>query len=122
VGVLGVNHIAFRTSDPDGLRRFYLALTDGEAIEGAHGPIRVGQTLLVFFASDVGGVAEDPDEISFDVDAAGFEDVLERAEGLGCEVRGPVEHTRFSKGFYVSDPDGRRIEFTYVDHGVYWTE
>lgn len=42
MGVLGVNHLAFRTPDPDRLRRFYLELTAADKIEGEHGPIRVG--------------------------------------------------------------------------------
>jgi catechol-2,3-dioxygenase len=102
------------------LRRFYLDLTGGEELNGEHGPVRIGQTLLVFFPSEGGGVAED--EIAFDVDSSGFEDVLQRARALGCEIRGPVEHTAQSKGFYLRDPDGRRLEFTYDDRGVYWPE
>jgi catechol-2,3-dioxygenase len=120
VGVLGVNHIAFRTPDPDGLRRFYARLTGGDELEGAHDPIRVGGTLLVFFAAPSTGRRDDPDEIAFDVDRAGFEDVLRRARELGCEPRGPVEHTPFSRGFYLEDPDGRRLEFICDDPGVYW--
>jgi catechol-2,3-dioxygenase len=122
MGVLGVNHLAFRTPDPDRLRRFYLELTGGEELEGAHSPLRVGQTLLVFFASQAPGTTDDPDEIAFDVDGSGFDDVLERARRLGCEIRGPVEHSAFSKGFYLNDPEGRRLEFTYDDRGVYWRE
>ena len=122
MGVLGVNHLAFRTPDPVRLRRFYLELTGAEELEGAHGAIRVGHTLLVFFHSEASGAADDPDEIAFDVDAPGFEDVLDRARHLGCEIRGPVEHTRSSRGFYLSDPDGRRLEFTYDDPGIHWRE
>jgi catechol-2,3-dioxygenase len=122
MGVLGINHLAFRTADPDRLRRFYLELTGAEELEGAHSPIRVGQTLLVFFASQAPRDADDPDEIAFDVDMSGFDDVLDRARRLGCEIRGPVDHTAFSKGFYLNDPDGRRIEFTYDDRSVYWRE
>jgi catechol 2,3-dioxygenase-like lactoylglutathione lyase family enzyme len=122
MGILGINHIAFRTPDPDELRRFYLELTGAEALEGAHSPIRLGHTLLVFFQSPSTGAAADPDEIAFDVDSTGFEDVLERARRLGCEIRGPVEHTPSSRGFYLSDPDGRRLEFTHDDPGVYWRE
>src|SRR6266571_5101515 len=48
VGVLGVNHIAFRTPDAERLRRFYLELLGGEAVEATHTPVRVGSTLLVF--------------------------------------------------------------------------
>jgi len=32
--VLGINHIAFRTPDPVGLRAFYLELLDAEALTG----------------------------------------------------------------------------------------
>jgi hypothetical protein len=39
---------------------------------------------------------------------------------MGALQRGPVEHTDWSKGFYVRDPDGRRLEFTCDDHSVYW--
>ncbi|HET8607982.1 MAG TPA: VOC family protein [Gaiellaceae bacterium] len=122
MGVLGVNHIAFRTRDAGRLRRFYLELTGGDDLEGEHDPIRVGGTLLVFFEADAPGAATDPDEIAFDVDLSGFDDVLRRAHTLGCEVRGPVEHTAYSKGFYLNDPDGRRLEFIHDDPGVYWHE
>ena len=122
MGVLGVNHLAFRTPDPDRLRRFYLELTGADEIEGDHGPIRVGRTLLVFFNSPEHRVSDDPDEIAFDVDEAGFDGVLKRARALGCEIRGPVEHSAFSKGFYLRDPDGRRLEFTHDDPAVYWRE
>lgn len=121
MGVLGVNHIAFRTPDTARLRAFYEELTGAEPLSGAHDPLRVGATLLVFFPSD-GRPAEDPDELAFDVDAAGFADVLERARRLGAVQREPVEPTPWSRAFLVRDPDGRRIEFTYDDRGVYWEE
>src|SRR5919201_3773894 len=105
VGVLGVNHLAFRTPDRDRLRRFYLELTGADELEGEHDPIRIGQTLLVFFAAEAHGAAADPDEIAFDVDRSGFDDVLQRARALGCDVHGPIEHTAHSKGFYLHDPD-----------------
>jgi len=120
MGVLGVNHLAFRTPDPHGLRRFYGELTGADEVQGEHHPLRVGQTMLVFFASERSGTASDPDEIAFDVDDAGFADVLARARRLGCEIRGPIEHTAASRGFYLRDPDGRRLEFTYNDPGVFW--
>jgi catechol-2,3-dioxygenase len=91
-------------------------------VTGAHSPLRLGQTLLVFFASDRPGSAPDPDEIAFDVDEPGFADVLDRARRLDCEIRGPVEHTPSSRGFYLRDPDGRRLEFTHNDPGVYWRD
>lgn len=122
MGVLGVNHIAFRTPDPARLRAFYAELLGAEALEGSHEPLRAGSALLVFFGSDTNTVSEDPDEIAFDVDAAGFDEALERARLLGAVVGEPVAHTPWSKGFYVQDPDGRRIEITYDNRGIYWLE
>ncbi len=123
MGVLGVNHIAFRTADAAGLRRFYRDLTGGDELVGEHGPIRVGSTVLAFFRSE-GAEArpDDPDELAFDVDGAGFDAVLARAERLGALTRPPGEHTPWSRGFLVRDPDGRRLEFLHEDHGVYWGE
>ena len=119
MGVLGINHIAFRTPDVERLRGFYAELLEAERLEGAHGPVRAGSTLLVFFESEepVGG-----DELAFDVDAAGFEEVAERAQRLGAVDRGPVEHNAWSRGLYLRDPDGRRLEIAYNDHGAFWRE
>ena len=122
MGVLGVNHIAFRTVDPEALRDFYVALTGGEHLDGAHDPVRLGGTLLVFFHSEENAIGTDPDELAFDVDAHGFGEVLANAERLGCLTRAPVEHTPWSKGFLVVDPDGRRLEFVHDDQSVYWAE
>jgi catechol 2,3-dioxygenase-like lactoylglutathione lyase family enzyme len=122
VGVLGVNHIAFRTPDPARLKQFYARLLDAEEVDGTHDPLRVGRTLLVFFESKGGGATADPDEIAFDCDADGFAASFERAQALGIVEREPVRHTASSKGFVVRDPDGRRIELTHDDLGVFWRE
>jgi catechol 2,3-dioxygenase-like lactoylglutathione lyase family enzyme len=122
MGILGINHIAFRTPDPAGLKAFYRELLDAEELEGSHDPLRVGNTLLVFFASERGGAGDDPDELAFDADRAGFDTTLERARQLGALQREPVDPTPWSKAFLVRDPDGRRIEITYDDRGVYWRE
>jgi catechol 2,3-dioxygenase-like lactoylglutathione lyase family enzyme len=122
MGILGVNHVAFRTPDPAALKAFYRELLDAEELDGAHDPLRVGNTLLVFFPAERAGAAADPDEIAFDADRAGFEEALERARRLGTLDRGPVEHTPWSRGFVVRDPDGRRIEITFDDRSVYWRE
>jgi catechol-2,3-dioxygenase len=122
VGVLGINHIAFRSPDTGRLRSFYAELLGAELLSGAHDPLRVGTTLLVFFQSESGGAGPDPDEIAFDVDAHGFDEALTRAHQMGVSVRGPVDQTPHSRGFYLSDPDGRRVEVTYDDHGVFWAE
>jgi catechol 2,3-dioxygenase-like lactoylglutathione lyase family enzyme len=122
MAILGVNHLAFRTPDPARLSAFYARLLAAERLEGAHGPLRVGSTTLVFFPSDSNEIGPDPDEIAFDADADGFEAALDRARDLGALEREPVEHTQASRGFLVRDPDGRRIEVAYEDRGVYWRE
>jgi len=121
VAVHGVNHIAFRTPDPARLRAFYLELLDAEPLSGSHDPIRAGSVILAFFESS-GRPAEDPDEIAFDVDAAGFEAALERARRLGAVQRDPVTPNRWQRFVVLRDPDGRRIELTHDDRGVYWQE
>jgi catechol 2,3-dioxygenase-like lactoylglutathione lyase family enzyme len=122
MGILGVNHIAFRTPDPAGLKAFYRELLGAEEVDGSHDPLRVGHALLVFFPSDRGGAADDPDEIAFDADLAGFEETLGRARRLGALQREPVDPTPWSRAFLVRDPDGRRIEITHDDRSVYWRE
>jgi catechol 2,3-dioxygenase-like lactoylglutathione lyase family enzyme len=122
VGVLGVNHVAFRTPDPGRLKRFYEELFAPEVVSGSHDPLRLGATLLVFFESDGNPISEDPDEIAFDVDLAGFEETLERARAMGVLTREPVNPTAWSRAFLVRDPDGRRIEVTYDNRGIYWLE
>jgi catechol 2,3-dioxygenase-like lactoylglutathione lyase family enzyme len=121
VAVLGINHIAFRTPDPIRLRLFYLELLDAEPLAGTHGPIRVGAVTLAFFDSK-GRLADDPDEIAFDVDAVGFEETLARARELGAVQREPVSPNAWQRFVLLRDPDGRRIELTHDDRGVYWQE
>ena len=118
MGVLGINHIAFRTPDVTRLHGFYRELLAAEELSGEHEPLRAGSTLLVFFEGRAGG----EDELAFDVDRSGFDEALERAQAMRLNVRGPVDHTPWSKGFYTSDPDGRHIEIVYDDKGVYWQE
>ena len=122
MGVLGVNQIAFRTPDPARLRAFYAELLGAEALDGSREPLRAGSTLLVFFESKANPLSEDPDEIAFDVDAPGFDETLARARTMDAVVREPVAHSPWSKGFYVRDPDGRRIEIMHDNRGIYWLE
>ena len=122
MGVHGINHIAFRTPDIARLRQFYEELLAAEAVAGAHEPLRVGRTLLVFFESDGNPISADPDELAFDADATAFEAIYGRARQMDVLQREPVEPTPWSKAFLVRDPDGRRIEITYDDLGVYWRD
>lgn len=120
MAVLGINHVAFRTTDPERLRGFYLELLDPEVLAGEHNPLRAGGTTLVFFASKTNEIGADPDELAFDVDEAGFADALSRARRLDVLEREPVQHTDASRGFVVRDPDGRRVEIVHEDRGIFW--
>jgi catechol 2,3-dioxygenase-like lactoylglutathione lyase family enzyme len=122
MGVLGINHIAFRTPDAGRLKAFYRELLAADELDGAHDPLRAGSVLLVFFESEETALPADPDELAFDVDASGFDEALVRAQSLLCVTSGPVEHTPSSRGFLCVDPDGRRIEIVHDDRGVYWRE
>ena len=119
MGIFGIDHIAFRTADIARLRDFYAELLGAERLEGAHAPLRVGGTTLVFFEEEA---AVGADELAFDADLEGFERALAAARRLGALEREPVEHTPWSRGFLVRDPDGRRIEVVCNDEGVWWRE
>ena len=120
MAVLGIDHIAFRTPDAARLHGFYAELLGAEALAGAHSPLRAGHTLLVFFEETAASTGAD--ELAFDVDRRGFDDCLAQARRLRALAREPVEHTRFSRGFLVRDPDGRRIEIVHNDDAVFWQE
>jgi len=122
MAVLGINHIAFRTPDPEGLHAFYARLHDAEALAGEHHALRAGDVVLVFFMSTAAEARSDPDELAFGVDRAEFDRALDRARKLDAVAREPVEHTPWSRGFLVTDPDGRRIEIIHDDHSVFWRE
>ena len=118
MSVTGINYVAFNTPDIQRLRDFYIDLLEAESLVGDHQPIRVGHTLLVFFNGEA--AADKSLTIGFDVDADSFADILARAKDLEILERGPVEHTRVTKGLFLKDPDGRTIEVCYNDLGVFW--
>jgi hypothetical protein len=37
-------------------------------------------------------------------------------------MRGPLEHKSSSRGFNLSDADGRRLKFEHDARGMYWRE
>lgn len=117
MSVIGINSIWFHTPDIARLRKFYLDLLGAEPLKGDHEPIRVGHTVIVFMQG-----APDSNKLGlgFDVDGPGFESILAKAKSMGILKRGPVEHTPFTKGLFLGDPDGREIEIVYNDLGVFW--
>jgi hypothetical protein len=109
--------IWFYTPNIARLRKFYIDLLGAEPLKGDHEPIRIGHTVIVFLqgATDSSRLG-----LGVDVDAIGFETILGKAKATDALKRGPVEHTPFSKGLFLSDPDGREIEIVYNDLGVLW--
>jgi catechol 2,3-dioxygenase-like lactoylglutathione lyase family enzyme len=122
MGVLGINHIAFRTPDVERLHEFYAQLLSADRVAGEHHVLRAGTVVLAFFPTGQSGAGADPDELAFDFDRSGFDEALARARLMAVVAREPVEHTSWSRGFLVRDPDGRRVEIMYEDRGVYWRE
>lgn len=117
MSVMGINSIWSYTPNIERLRKFYFELLEAESLKGDHEPIRVGHTVIVFMQ----GLADSNKlGLGFDVDAIGFDAILGKAKAMGVLKRGPVEHTPFTKGFFVTDPDGREIEIVYNDLGVFW--
>ena len=64
----------------------------------------MGSVTLAFFESK-GQLADDPDEIAFDVDAVGFEQTLDRARELGAVQREPVSPNAWQRFVLLRDPD-----------------
>lgn len=119
MSVLGIAYIGLRTPDVEGLHRFYADLTGADRIEGTHGQLRLGGTVLGFWHAEAAAVG--PDVIGLEVDAAGFEAALGRARGMGLVVDGPRRYNPHSRGFEVLDPEGRTLEFLHNDPAVFWT-
>jgi catechol 2,3-dioxygenase-like lactoylglutathione lyase family enzyme len=117
--VYGINHVDFYTDDPDRLRRFYSELLGAEALDGFHDPLRAGPTQLAFQKPEHAGAAGT--ELAFDTNAAGYDEMLERARRTGLLTDDePVTWNASARSFWVRDPDGRRIEICHHDHGVFW--
>ncbi len=55
---------------------------------------------------------------AFDVEDAAIDPLKERIEGAGAEVEGPIQLGP-GRAIYVTDPDGRVVEFWSQDMGSY---
>jgi catechol-2,3-dioxygenase len=117
MGVTGIHSVWFFMHDIARLRNFYIEVLGAEPLTRDHEPIRVGHTVLVFMQGDP---QENKLAIGFDADAAGFDQVVEKAKKLAVLERGPVQHTAVSKGLFLRDPDGRQIEIVHNDLGIFW--
>lgn len=119
--MIGIDHLGLACRDVEATRAFYINVLRAEPLQGSHSPVRVGSVVLAFFPTNDDAQARGT-EIAFSADRAEFEWIYEASKSEGLVRREPVDHTPFSKGFSLVDPDGREIEVAYVDPGVYWRE
>jgi catechol-2,3-dioxygenase len=55
---------------------------------------------------------------AFSAEPGGLDALVERLEGHGAEVRGPVEHPGGDRSIYVEDPEGNVVEvWDFFEHG-----
>jgi catechol 2,3-dioxygenase-like lactoylglutathione lyase family enzyme len=113
--IVGISHIAFRSTDPAAARSFY-----HELIGLAERPVRKGRQAFTVGASQYveieGGLPAGEDERLSHL-AFGTPDVKALGEHLksrGIDVRQPPERCAES-AIQVMDPDGHPIEFVQVD-------
>ena len=129
--IKGLHHNAYRCRDAEETRRFYedfLGLPLAQAFEIRETKTgRQTNVLHLFFAMDDGSclaffeVPGTPFEfkqqnaldlhIALGVEPDVFDNMLQKGEAEGLEVRGPVDHG-FVRSIYFRDPNGYVIELT----------
>jgi len=115
--ILGIDHVCFYTTSPDGVKALY-AVTLGLA---SAEPIEPGEIVRYMVGEQWVGFSAAPDPKSTDrMDHVAF--TTESIEGLrkylianGVKVPTIEGHPDHSLSFLVSDPEGHRIEFVERD-------
>lgn len=118
--VTGLGGVFFKTADPKGLRAWY---HDQLGLEWSqHGvvpfrwrddehPDRSGETILGTFPADTDyfGSGNCGFMLNFRVDD--LDGLLDRLRQAGVDTVKPVEEYEYGRFAWITDPDGRRIEF-----------
>jgi len=117
--ILGIDHVSFYTTAPDGVKKLYgtlLGLTSSD-------PVEPGGTLRYVIGAQWVGYSPAPDPKSTDRmdhvalatdNIAALRKYL-TAQGIKVpEIQGRSDHSLF---FFVNDPEGHRIEFVERDSG-----
>jgi catechol 2,3-dioxygenase-like lactoylglutathione lyase family enzyme len=115
--ILGIDHVAFYTTDPDGVKHLYgvvLGLTEAKPIEPG-GTLRytVGSQWVGYSPSPDVKATDRMDHVAFVTDnLAGMKKYLV-AKGIAAS---PVRKLKDgSRSFAVSDPEGHKVEFVQRD-------
>jgi catechol 2,3-dioxygenase-like lactoylglutathione lyase family enzyme len=118
--ILGIDHVAFYTTAPDGVKKLYgdvLGLASAE-------PVEPGGTLRYMIGAQWVGYSPAPDpkatdrmdHVAFTTDNVAALRKYLIAQGIKVpEIQGRSDHSLF---FFVNDPDGHRIEFVEWRQGL----
>lgn len=123
--ILGIDHVSFYTTDPDGVRKLYngvMGLAEAAPIEpGGAERFLVGAQWVGYSAAADPSATNRMDHVAFATDDL-------RALRLYFETKkikpsGVQDFRDHSRSFFVTDPEGNRIEFVerasvYTDTGV----
>ena len=123
--ILGIDHVSFYTTDPDAVKKLYngvMGLAEAAPIEPDGGErFLVGAQWVGYSAlADAGGTNR-MDHVAFATDDL---TALRRYfSSKGIKPSGVQDFTNRSRSFFVTDPEGNRIEFVerasvYNDIGV----
>jgi catechol 2,3-dioxygenase-like lactoylglutathione lyase family enzyme len=118
--ILGIDHVSFYTTAPDGVKKLYgdvLGLASAD-------PVEPGETLRYLVGTQWVGYSPAPDPKSTDR----MDHVALRTENIAAmrkyltaqgitvpRIEGRADHSLF---FFVTDPEGHRIEFVERDKGT----
>jgi len=111
--ILGIDHVSFYTTDMGGTKKLYaglLGLASASAIESVDGQrFMVGEQWVGYSAAPDPKVTDRMDHVAFAIDNILALRQYLIAKGMKVpEIQGRADH---SLSFFVSDPEGHRIEF-----------
>jgi catechol 2,3-dioxygenase-like lactoylglutathione lyase family enzyme len=114
--ITGIDHVAFYTTSPDGVKRLY---TDILGLPAAD-PIESGETVRYLIGKQWVGYSPTPDpsainrmdHVAFTTDDIAAMRAYLLANGIKVD---PIEDSKYSRSFRVQDPEGNRIEFVERD-------
>jgi catechol 2,3-dioxygenase-like lactoylglutathione lyase family enzyme len=123
--ILGIDHVSFYTSDPDAVKKLYngvLGLAEAAAIEPGGGErYLVGAQWVGYTGATDPSATTRLDHVAFATDD--LRALRRYLEAKGVKPSGVQDFRDHSRGFFVADPEGNRIEFVerasvYTDTGV----
>ena len=119
--ILGIDHVSFYTTQPDGVKKLYsgtLGLASAEPVE-AGGLVRymVGEQWIGYSAAPDPKATDRMDHVAFATDNIVALRKYLIAKGVKTP---PVEgHADHSLSFMLNDPEGHRIEFVEQDQKIH---